>query len=469
MRIRNLASFFLVSIIAVFLWAGCGDDGTAPKTKTPPPTDLEHVWDQRFGDADDQYGTAVTTDASGNVIVAGSFNGSVDFGGGALTCVGVDDIFIAKFDADSTHIWSERFGGDFDQIPRDVAIDASGNIIVTGRFWGDVDFGGGTLNSAGTSDVFVAKFTPGGSHLWSKRFGDGVLQEGTGVAVDASGNVFITGNNWGTVDFGGSALISAGHSDAFLAKFDPDGTHLWSDRYGGASEEYPRHVTVDASGNVIVVGDFYGSVDFGGGTLNSAGSNDVFVAKFDPDGTHLWSKSFGDPDDDSATRIAADASGNVVITGYFGGRTNFGGGTLTSAGGNDGFFAKFDANGTHLWSKSFGAGGDEAASDVAVDASGNVIMTGHFQGTVDFGGGAYTSQGSYDIFIARFNSDGGHLWSDYFGDASEQVPRGVAVDASGNAVITGYFSGTLDFGGGGAASAGGSDIFVAKFGPSPGT
>ena len=115
-----------------------------------------------------------------------------------------------------------------------------------------------------------------------------------GVAVDASGNVIITGHFYSTTDFGGGALTSVGNEDIFVAKFAPDGTHLWSNRFGDGSSEYGRSTAADASGNIIVVGVLYGSVDFGGGTLTDAGSGDIFVAKFGSDGTHLWSKRYGD-------------------------------------------------------------------------------------------------------------------------------------------------------------------------------
>ena len=110
--------------------------------------------------------------------------------------------------------------GDSDsQAPGAVAVDASGNVVLTGTFYGTVDFGGGALTSAGSGDIFVAKFGSGGAHLWSKRFGDGDYQYGIAVAVDASENAIVTGYFFGTVDFGGGAFTSAGSQDIFVVKF----------------------------------------------------------------------------------------------------------------------------------------------------------------------------------------------------------------------------------------------------------
>jgi hypothetical protein len=150
----------------------------------------------------------------------GYFNGSVDFGGGPLTSVlGSFDIFLAKFDSAGNHLWSKRFGGASNEYPTAVAVDGSGNAFLTGDIFGSVDFGGGLLTSAGGQDIFLAKFDPAGNHLWSKRFGDTVGQLGKGIAVDGSGNAFLTGAFFGSVDFGGGPLTSAGLADIFLAKF----------------------------------------------------------------------------------------------------------------------------------------------------------------------------------------------------------------------------------------------------------
>jgi len=157
-------------------------------------------------------------------------------------------------------------------------VDRSGNILVTGYFGGTIDFGGGPLNSAGNSDIFVAKFTADGSHVWSKRFGDTSEDRGSSVATDASNNVLFTGFFNGTVDFGGGPLTSAGLDDIYIAKFAADGSHLWSKRFGDTLPvDFGLSVAVDASGNVLVTGVFGGTVDFGGGPLTSAGSGDIFV------------------------------------------------------------------------------------------------------------------------------------------------------------------------------------------------
>jgi hypothetical protein len=155
------------------------------------------------------------------VVATGWYYGSVDFGGGSLKTAGDSEIFLAKFDTNGNHLWSKGFGGMYgDEDKKSVACDGSGNVIVTGYYFGTVDFGGGPLTSAGVSDIYLAKFDADGNHLWSKRFGDATCQGGHSVACDGSGNIVATGLLGGTVDFGGGPLTSSG-SDVFLVKFGP--------------------------------------------------------------------------------------------------------------------------------------------------------------------------------------------------------------------------------------------------------
>ena len=318
------------------------------------------LWSKRFGGAADDVGHDVAIDTSGNIATTGYFNGSVDFGGGALVSTAMsNDIYIAKYDTAGAHLWSKRFGDAADQHGRGVAFDPAGNVFASGPFSGAVDFGGGALASAGLDDIFLVKLDPAGGHLWSKRFGDAALQTALGrnLAVDPNGDPIITGTVQGSIDFGGGALTSAGGDDVFVAKFSAAGAYLWGKRFGDASNQVPRGMAVDGSGNVVIVGTILGTIDFGCGLLTSAGARDVFVAKLSPAGACLWSKRFGDAADQTGRGAAFDPAGNLYVVGDFGGTIDFGGGVLTTVGGTNMFVAKFDAAGGHLWSKRYGTGG----------------------------------------------------------------------------------------------------------------
>ena len=432
-----------------------------------------HVWSKSFG-ANNFLPPRIAVDASGNATLASGVEGTVDFGGGPLVGGNDFDIGIAGFDASGSHVWSKRFGDSAYQTPYNVAVTDSGSIVTTGHFFGTVFFDS-SLTSAGQDDIFVARLSASGAPLASSRFGDAQIQRGHDVTLDSLENICLIGSHEGTVNFGGDLLSSAGGFDVFIAKLDSLGTHLWSKRFGDAQSQYAgtgsvrEAIAVDGVDNVLAAGSFNGGINFGGGLLTNAGGKDMFIVKLDSAGNHLWSKRFGDdqPQSGIEATIAADGSGNILVSGSFKGTVDFGAGPLTTAG-TDIYVAKLDALGNHLWSKRFGDGMPQAPQaplfrcDVAVDGVGNVLLVGDFAGTIDFGGGPLISAGSRDIFVAKFDQLGKHLWSKRFGDDQSQGAFSVAPYDSENVLIAGSLRGSVDFGGGPLVNTGGEELFLAK-------
>ena len=338
-------------------------------------------------------------------------------------------------------------------------------MLVAGSAHGTVSFGGSDLVSAGGADVVVAQLDADGSHLWSQRFGDASYQAASGIAVDGSDQVLVAGYFQGAMSFGGGVLQSGGGDDIFVAQLDTDGEHLWSQRFGGPSQQYANAISIDTAGNVLVTGAFHGAVDFGGDELVSAGGGDIYVVKLDTDGAHLWSQRFGDAAVQVASAVAVDSADNVLVTGYFEGAVDFGGGELESMGGRDIFVAKLDPDGSHLWSQRFGDAAHQRAHAIALDAAGNVLVAGAFEGVLDLGGDELVCAGGDDLFVAKLDPAGAHVWSQGFGDSDLQQAHAIAVDSSANAVVIGSFSGTLNLGGDDLTSAGETDIFAASFAP----
>jgi hypothetical protein len=359
--------------------------------------------------------------------------------------------------------WSQRFGSTLDDVGYAVATDASGNVFVTGTFSGTVNFGGNNLVSSGGLDIFLAKYNAAGVHQWSQRFGGTSLDEANSVAVDALGNVFVTGDFSGTANFGGANLVSAGSLDAFLAKYNAAGVHQWSQRYGGTGDDEGNSVVVEGAGNVFLAAWFNLTTNFGGANLVSAGSFDVVVAKYNAAGVHQWSERYGSTGLENGVGMALDASGNIVLVGYFSSTANLGGSNLVSAGQYDIFVAKYDGVGLHQWSQGFGSTNFDAGYSVAVDASSNVLVAGYFFGTVNFGGSDdLVSAGGNDIFLAKYSSLGVHQWSKRFGALSGDFGTSIAANASSDVFLSGLFAGTVDFGGGNLVG-GSQDIVVAKY------
>src|SRR5947199_274383 len=303
---------------------------------------------------------------------------------------------------------------------------------VTSYTW---DFGDGAV--CPPAAVFVSKYSPTGATVWSKCLG-GVLGGGTGraVAVDASGNVLVTGKFSGTVDFGTGALTSAGPSSIFVAKYSAAGAPVWSRAFGGGLNDVGNGVAVDRAGHVVIIGTASGTVSFGGGPITANGYT-IVVAKFSPAGAHLRSKGFGDSFSNSGNGVAVDPSGNVAVTGAFSGPIDFGGGALISAG-VDIFLAKLSPTGGHLWSRHFGSAlATHAGNGVACDGSGNVLVTGSFENSIDLGAGWTTSFAHKDVFVAKYSAAGGYLWSKLAGGLYDDAGRGIAVARTGQVGVTG--------------------------------
>jgi FlgD Ig-like domain len=429
-------------------------------------TTPSHLWSQRFGDANAQGATAVATDASGNVYVTGNNYGTINFGGGDLTSTGGADIFLVKFNSAGVFQWSHQYGDASDQTGFDVGTDGAGNVYLGGLFKGSVNFGGGTLTGADNQDIFLAKFSSAGVHLWSKGFGDVNDQFLTSMAVNPAGDVYATGYFLGTVDFGGGPLTQTGLYNAFLAEFDTNGAHLWSKQFGDAATQYGMAVALDRLGNVYLAGGFSGVINLGGSNLTSAGDLDAYLAKFDSSGNHQWSNRYGDVATQVGDALATDYSGRVLMTGYDTGSVDFGGGPLVGAGGEDVFLVKFDAGGAHQWSHIFGDAGTQSGAAVATDSANNVYLAGNFDGTMNLGGGNLVGQGGTDFFAGKFDASGVHQWSQRYGDSSKyQILNGATIDRFNNFVMVGFFQGSVDFGGGPLTATGASyDVFVAKLG-----
>lgn len=368
-------------------------------------------------------------------------------------------------------LWAKRFGNDSIQESYRIAVDGAGDILITGRSVGAVDFGGGPLVSAGFADLIIAKLNAAGEHLWSKRFDDAAEQPDICiigscadifVAVDSADNVLIAGALFGTMDFGGGPLTGEGNADLFVAKLDASGTYLWARRFGDGSFQVANGIALDDTGNVYIAGSFLSTVDFGGGVLASAGDSDAFIVKLNAGGAYVWAKRFGDTSAQRGGEVAVDDEGNLLMTGRFSGLVDFGGGPLTSTGENI-YVAKLDTDGSHIWSKRFGeASTSQARVNVTIDDTGQAVLSGHFDGAIDFGDGTLTSAGGTDLFITKLDALGDPTFSMRSGDANDQTSYSVAVDGAGNALVAGYLKGILDLGGGPIASAGGKDTLLAK-------
>jgi hypothetical protein len=367
-------------------------------------------------------------------------------------------------------VWAKAMGSSVGGgTGKSIAVDALGNTYSCGYFTGVADFnpGAGThnLTSNGETDIFIQKLDVNGDFLWANSIGGSKFDRAFGIAIDASGNVYTTGDFNGTLDFdpgtGTYNLIATGVGprDIFIQKLDANGNFVWAKSIGNSTtdDHVGSAITVDASGNVYTTGFFHGVVDFnpGGGVsnLSSNGNGDIFVQKLDVNGNFVWAKSVGGTHLDRGLSIAADISGNVYTTGYFQFTVDFDPGSgvsnLTSVADNDIFIQKLDVAGNFVWAKSMGSIFNDTGNSIAVDALGNVYTTGYFDNSIDIDPGVGTStlitNGATDAFIQKLDASGNFVWAKSMGTNSSDAGTSLHVDVLGNIYTAGYFQGTGDF------------------------
>ncbi len=385
-------------------------------------------------------------DSGGNIFLSGYYEGAADIGGPPLPAQG-RSFFIAKLDLSGNHVWSHGYSDFSAMNVYDVETDAAGNMYVAGGYKSALaDIGGGLLTAQKTDAAFVAKYDAAGNHVWSKGYAG--KAEFHALALDATGNLFLTGWTTGTIDYGGGPLTApAGNLETSLlgVKLNANGQHVWSKVFATSTgTQSGDAVAVDAAGNVWLTGNANGTVDFGGGPMTSAGGA-LFFAKLTTSGAFLYATSYAIGS--SGNNILVDPAGNVLLTGWFTGAIDFGGGPLIDAGQSDFFLAKFDANGGYQWSKGIGGPSQQYFVKADMNASGELMLAGYLKGTADFGGGALTGGvNTSAIFVAKYDALGNHVYSRAALDVAGHALAGVAIDDTGTAVLVGGLTGTIDFG-----------------------
>ena len=293
---------------------------------------------------------------------------------------------------------------------------------------------------------------PSLAHAWSKNFGGNGEEIITSLAVDPSnGDIIGTGYFRDTIDLGGGPMASTGGDDIFLFRLTADGQHVWSKRFGDGSYQTPYSLALDSTGAIYIVGEMAGSIDFGDGKpVTSKGSQDAFVAKFDPDGKIVWSRLFGDAETQSGKSVAITPTNQVIVAGTFYGFIPLTGMELPSnPNGSDMFVIKLDSSGFDVGAKKYGGTSTDELLDIAVDSTGAVLMTGSFYNTIDFGSlGSFPSAGDADAFVVKLKPDLSEEWARIYGDASPQRGGTIVTSTKDDVFVMGDFAGSMLLGDG---------------------
>jgi len=414
------------------------------------------LWAKKAGGADNDISYDIANDSDGNSYITGNFfSNSITFGNITLTKNnGYNDIFIAKLDSYGTWSWAKQIGGDKFDVANGIIVDSRKNIFVTGSFTSSsITFGNITLTNTqkGKSDIFVAKLSYNGNWSWATLAGGSDSEHSNDIAIDTSGNSYITGNFYSaSITFGSITLNNSGNGDIFVAKLNSSGSWLWANKAGGTDYDKANGISIDTSRNSYITGYYKNTVYFGSSPLTSSGDKDIFIAKMDSNGNWLWAKKAGGTLDDTGMDIAIDTNGYCFMTGYFlSTNSNFGNTILNNSNNQnpDLYISKLDSSGNWNWAKQAQGYSNVYAQNIVTDNNGNSYISGKFMvNSLTLGSITLTNSGQSDIFVAKMDSNGDWLWAKQAGGASSYTCNDIVMDNSGNIYITGRFGGDITFG-----------------------
>ncbi|MCX6154061.1 MAG: SBBP repeat-containing protein [Candidatus Kapabacteria bacterium] len=287
--------------------------------------------------------------------------------------------------------WAQKISGINAEYVENIAVDASGNIYIAGYSASStITFNNGIyLYNTGSYDAYIAKYNSNGICQWAQKVSGTSEDYCKSIKVDASGNIYIAGySSSSTLNFNnGISLTNSGPYNGFIAKYNLSGTCQWAQKISGAKEDYVESIAVDSNRNIYIVGNYFSTIlDFNNGiSLNNMGlSNDGFLAKYNSSGICQWAQNIGCIDGANSTSVAVYGSENIYISGWYGNSILYfnNGISLNNNGSWDNFIAKYNSSGTCQWAQNISGPVQEYNNFIAVDGSGNIYVTGNFASSI---------------------------------------------------------------------------------------
>ncbi len=432
----------------------------------------------------------IATDAFGNIFVISESTGSViDFditAGISNVSPPNGSLCIQKLSPSGNLLWAKNWARVSSSFCMSLCIDASSNLYISSYFSATIDFNpaAAIFNLTPTTalqgygdDNFILKIDNNGNFITALKYGSNCDDRVNGMYVDLSGNIYSTGSfkGYGNFDPGAGVtnLITNGNTDIFVQKLTNTNALAWVFGIGGKNYQAVKAVSKTMKSYVYATGSFDGSIPVPNTSSSSSsyGGSDIIIDKIVNTGSINQLAHMGGTGDDGGSAIISDSADNVYVAGYFENTAGFLGQTLTSAGSNDIFIVKINSLGKRIWAKQIGGISTEFVNGMTLDKSGNLYLTGFFQGTLDFNPGAavnnLTSAGNLDAFVLKLDTAGNFIWVRDIGGTADDIGLDITVDGLGNVITTGYFTGTADFnpslfGTSNLTSVGNIDMFVQK-------
>jgi hypothetical protein len=437
------------------------------------------AWAVRAGGPQYDFAAGIGAAGAGSSVIGGAFQESIVFGPGEageteLIAAGDWDAYLARYNSDGVLDWARGIGSAVYDRTWSVSMASDGSAFAAGSF----------------PDAFVVKYESDGTQAWA-RGAEGLQSVwGRGVSAIADGGCLVAGWFSGTATFGAGEpnqieLISQGMGDVFVSRHNADGSLAWVVRAGGARDDEARGISAGDDGSSAVIGRFLEATMFGRGepgqtSFTSAGGYDLFLARYNPDGTLDWARHIGGAEHDEPGNVSVAPDGSVLFTASFQGTVVLSPGApdeiqLTSGGAWDVLVARYNKDGTLSWARTITGASSEHGHVISALPDGGSLVTGWIKGAATFGMGESNQtvvqpQGATDVFLARYEPDGDLTWVTHAGGSGDVSGRGLSALDDGTALVMGAFSESVVFGRGEAnettlTSSADHDLFVVRFEP----
>ncbi|UXE60856.1 MAG: hypothetical protein KA717_36250 [Woronichinia naegeliana WA131] len=398
-------------------------------------------WTKLLGTSGVDRAFGLTTGNDGAIYVSGYTNGNLD----GQTNSGGYDAFITQYNPDGTKVWTKLLGTGNNDFAYALTTGNDGAIYVSGYTEGNLD---GQTYSGG-ADAFLTKYNPDGTKAWTKLLGTGGSNQANGLTTGNDGAIYVSGFTSGNLD----GQTNSGSYDAFVTKYNPDGTKVWTKFLGTSSDDRANALTTGNDGAIYVSGVISGNLD---GQTHSGGGYDAFITKYNPDGTKVWTKLLGTNGDDGANALTTGNDGAIYVSGFTSGNLD----GQTNSGSYDAFITKYNPDGTKVWTKLLGTSGFDQANALTTGNDGTIYVSGYTEGNLD---GQTYSGGYGDAFITKYNPDGTKVWTKLLGTSGDDSVNALTTGKDGAIYSSGYTSGNLD----GQTNSGSNDAFVTKYQDAP--
>jgi len=417
---------------------------------------------------DDGFGVPfIATDVSDNIYTTGWYSPPVEQSRDGI--YKNPGCYVGKLDPDGNDLWTLVWTPETTEdniYTRCIAVGSSGDIFVAGIFEGSIDFDPTSAQDIRTvaqkSGFFLSCFSPDGKYLWTRCWGGGArgVQSVSGMAFDDRGDLYIAGVFFGNVDFdpGPSEDKHNAWGGAYLLKLDGDGQYIWARTWGdenGSAETDAFAIGPD--GDICVAGTFRGTVDLDPSEtalqVSSDTAHKIYLSKFTPDGALAWARVWGGEDPSHPFCAAFDVQGDIYAVGWVGGSIDFDPGPGTDLQGTPGgpeqsFMTKYDRDGAYQWTRTWGGTQMCYAQRLVMEPAGRVLVLGRFDGSADFdpdpSNERAASSANSKIFLSEFGTDGSFLSVTTFGGAGGQGAEVIVLDHSGHILLAGEFTDSLD-------------------------